>query len=69
MPAAPVEQLFLFHCNDFTTAMLAKIVDDVLLAGLFFSTNQLIDAMNLQFSLGTIVLGPGKIRCFDFNIT
>lgn len=67
VPAAPVAQLSLFRRDNSLTAMLAKIVDDMLLSGHSSTTDPLVEAISTPFSLGTVVHGPGKIRYFGLN--
>lgn len=69
VPAALVSQLFLLRRNNKLVAMSAVIVDDILLTGPSSTTDAIVEAINVQFFLGTIVHGPGRIRYFGFNIT
>lgn len=50
-------------------AMLAKIVDFLLLTAAEDDTNPSIEAINDRFELGTVVSGPGAIRYFGLNVT
>lgn len=64
-----IAQLFFKKKNGELCALVAKIVDDVLLAG----PNEIVDghirSFNDKFKLGTIMHGPGKLQFFGLNIT
>lgn len=68
-PGALVSKMFLIRRKDKLVAILAKTLDDILLAGPSRTTDAIVEANGMQFSLGTIVHGPGRLRYFGFNIT
>lgn len=62
-------QLFSVYSDDRVVASLAKVVDDILLAGEPTVTDPLISQIDDIFKLGTICHGPGLLRLFCLNIS
>lgn len=48
--------------------LVAKIVDELKVAGSGNNAQSFMDTFNCKFKIGTIKSGPGNFRFFDFNI-
>lgn len=59
MKAPLMVQLFKLSCNGPSVALLAKVVDDILLDGIPATTNAIIKHINDLFNLRSICNGPG----------
>lgn len=67
-PIALCPQLFAMRANGSIVVLLAKVVDDIILAGKVDTVDNVIAAINQKFPLGTIAHGPGLLRFFGLNI-
>lgn len=54
--------------NGEVVALLAKIVDDILISGELSLVDSIIEKINSRFTLGTVVHGPNRMRYFGLNI-
>lgn len=64
-----IPQLFFkFNNNGEIQMLLAKIVDDIIVAGKDEVTSKLIEDFNSIFELGSVVNGPGEMRFFGTNL-
>ncbi len=64
-----VPQLFYKKENGKLTLILAKVVDDIIAAGVGNSAIQALNEFDKTFKLGEIKSGPGKLRFFGINIS
>lgn len=64
-----IPQLFYKRCDEELMVIVAKVVDDLKVAGSGDNAKVLIDQFNKKFKLGTVASGPGKLRFFGINTT
>lgn len=68
VPVHMMPQIFVLKMKDKTIAVLAKVVDEILMKGDPLVTDPIIMMINAKFKLGTIIHGPGQIRFFGLNV-
>lgn len=63
-----VPQLFYMKQDGLLSAVVVKIVDDILIGGQLDTVDKIVDQVNHKFKLGTIFHGPGLFRYYGLNI-
>lgn len=69
VPALLHRQMFFIVDNAAVTVVLAKIVEDLLVAGMTGRVDPLLQRIDDRFILGTVAHGTGHIRFFWLNIS
>lgn len=62
IPLAVILELYYMHKPCRLVPIVAKIVEDILIAGVDEVVDRLISDFNERFKLGTVLHGPGKLR-------
>lgn len=62
-----IPQLFYMTVDGSTVSIVAKIIDDMILAGVEEHANNFIKKFNSRFKLGKIIHGPGRLRFYGLN--
>ena len=61
-------QLFYVFVDKKLVLLAAKIVDDILITGVYKHVKAFLHGFNSKFALGTVVSGPGNLRFYGLNI-
>lgn len=63
-----IPQIFYLHSGDELVLVVAKVVDDIKVAGKHDRAPKFITEFNKKFELGTVWSGPGQMRFFGLNL-